>query len=138
MRTNRLPSKATIINKTRPAGSFSSSYPGGPPCGPVFYVYMSFLSLLHTPPPCPWVHSISACRRLCGRRATTSSGRCSAAPPSTSPSPPASYTTTASASSEVQYVSREMEITKNKKSPEMEITKNKKSPEMEITKNKNP
>ncbi len=28
------PSKATIIRKTRPAGSFSSSQPGGPPCGP--------------------------------------------------------------------------------------------------------
>ncbi len=32
MRTDRTPSKATITNKTRPAGSFSSSYPGRAPC----------------------------------------------------------------------------------------------------------
>ncbi len=32
MRTDRTPSKATITNKTRPAGSFSSSWPGRTPC----------------------------------------------------------------------------------------------------------
>jgi hypothetical protein len=32
LRTDRTPSKATITNKTRPAGSFSSSYPGRAPC----------------------------------------------------------------------------------------------------------
>ncbi len=34
MCTDRTPSKATITNKTRPAGSFSSSQPGGAPCRP--------------------------------------------------------------------------------------------------------
>jgi hypothetical protein len=34
MRTHGTPSKATITNKTRPAGSFSSSLTGGPPCRP--------------------------------------------------------------------------------------------------------
>ena len=44
MRTGRTPSKATITNKTRPAGSFSSSYSQpGRLAGPVLYVqYMSF------------------------------------------------------------------------------------------------
>ncbi len=34
MRTHGKHSKATITNKTRPAGSFSSRKPGGPPCRP--------------------------------------------------------------------------------------------------------
>ncbi len=34
MRTHGKHFKSTITNKTRAAGSFSSSYPGGPPCRP--------------------------------------------------------------------------------------------------------
>jgi hypothetical protein len=42
MRTHATPSKlATITNKTRPTGSFSSSWPGGQPCRPgvLFYIF---------------------------------------------------------------------------------------------------
>ncbi len=46
MRTQGTPSKASITNKTRPAGSFSSSYSqAGRIAGPVFYVYVFSLIL---------------------------------------------------------------------------------------------
>ncbi len=50
MRTDRKPSKATITNKTSPAGSFSSSQPGGPPCRPgvlCIYLFSALLSFQH-------------------------------------------------------------------------------------------
>ncbi len=85
--------------------------------------------------------STSACRRLCGRWATTSSGRCSAAPHSTSPSPPASYTITASASSEVRlqrWKSQRIKIHRLPAPlPHLWVRRYSTSPEMEITKNKN-
>ncbi len=41
MRTHGKQPKKTITNKTRPAGSFSSSKPGGPPCRPgVLYIFL--------------------------------------------------------------------------------------------------
>jgi hypothetical protein len=42
MRLHGTPSKATNTNKTRPAWSFSSSWPGGPPCRPgvLYDVYL--------------------------------------------------------------------------------------------------
>ncbi len=41
---NCIPSKATISNKTHLAGSFSSSWPGGPPCRPGVLYYIFSLS----------------------------------------------------------------------------------------------
>jgi hypothetical protein len=43
MRKHGTPSKVTIINKTCPAGSFSSSQPGGPPClpGVLYFIFSS-------------------------------------------------------------------------------------------------
>ena len=58
MRTDRTPSKATITNKTCPAGSFSSIYPGPVQCSVYTYFLWShppysYIPIGKIPPPPP-------------------------------------------------------------------------------------
>ncbi len=66
MRTDRTPSKATITNKTSPAGSFSSSWPGRTPSR-LGFLYAYVISLMGT------MEAFEALRQYCAMEASGAS-----------------------------------------------------------------